>query len=83
MPIYDFTCQKCDCVFEALILRRDDSPGCPECGSPSARRETVSLFSCTGVNITKRLKMESEDRMKQGMAQATKQKRRQSRIKTL
>ena len=32
MPIYEFHCEKCDCVFEHLQLASDKStPQCPSC----------------------------------------------------
>lgn len=32
MPIYGFSCKKCSCEFETLV-RSDDVPVCPDCGS--------------------------------------------------
>ena len=37
MPIYEYTCQKCDKKFEALILG-GDIPTCPACGASSVKR---------------------------------------------
>lgn len=81
MPIFDFTCRRCRHEFESLILEDNELVRGPECGCRTVYRSTVSLFSCTGVNLTKRLKMESKDRMEQGMAQMKKEKAREERIK--
>ena len=81
MPIFDFTCRRCGHEFERLILKHSDLPPCPECGSRSVTRMAVSLFSCTGVQMTKQLKFESEERMKKGMEQMKKNKLRKERIK--
>ncbi|MFV2067539.1 MAG: zinc ribbon domain-containing protein [Pirellulales bacterium] len=32
MPIYEYTCQKCESPFE-LLVRSDDVPQCPQCQS--------------------------------------------------
>ena len=37
MPIYEYTCQKCDKKFETLILG-NDIPKCPGCGTLSVKR---------------------------------------------
>ena len=74
MPIYDFTCKRCSAGFEDLVLKDTDRIQCPECGSRSVERITVSLFSCTGVQVTKRLKLDSEERMRTGMQQMKKQR---------
>lgn len=81
MPLFDFTCHKCGHEFEHLILKHADQPQCPNCGSKSVTRLAVSLFSCTGVQLTKQLKMESEERMKRGMERMKKEKLRKDRIK--
>jgi putative FmdB family regulatory protein len=33
MPIYEYTCDKCDREFELLIRTDSDKPLCPECGT--------------------------------------------------
>jgi len=83
MPIYDFACQHCSTEFENLVLKETDKIQCPECRSDSVQRITVSLFSCTGVQVTKRLKLDSEERMNRGIQQMKRQKRRKDRIKIL
>jgi putative FmdB family regulatory protein len=40
MPIYEYTCEKCDSTFE-LLLRGDDQPACPHCGG----RQLAKLLS--------------------------------------
>lgn len=37
MPIYEYTCKKCQKEFEALI-RGDEQPECPHCGAKSLER---------------------------------------------
>jgi putative FmdB family regulatory protein len=32
MPLYEYTCSKCDSEFE-LLIRGDEQPECPQCGS--------------------------------------------------
>ncbi len=83
MPLFDFTCLDCQHEFEFLSLKHSEPPECPECQSRSVVRQAVSLFSCTGVQMTKRLKMESEERMKRGMKEMKGQSLRKERIKIL
>ncbi len=83
MPLFDYRCQNCANEFEFLIIKEREVPQCPECGSRSVVRQTVSLFSCTEVQMTKRLKLESEDRMKKGMQQMKEQKLKKERIKII
>ena len=81
MPIFDFSCGRCGHEFEHLLFKERERPPCPNCGSKSVTRKTVSLFSCTGLKLTKQLKMESEERMKRGMKRMKKEKLRKDRIK--
>ena len=37
MPIYEYTCEKCDKKFEILIIGKD-KPTCPKCGSRKVKR---------------------------------------------
>jgi putative FmdB family regulatory protein len=37
MPLYDFSCRKCESQFEALV-RGSVKPTCPECGSEELER---------------------------------------------
>lgn len=83
MPLFDFTCLDCQHEFEFLSLKNSELPECPECKSRTVVRHTVSLFSCTGVQVTKRLKLASEDRMKQGMKEMKGQNLRKERIKII
>ncbi len=43
MPMYDFSCPKCQNKFEELVRNDEASPACPACGS-----ETVKLPSIPG-----------------------------------
>jgi putative FmdB family regulatory protein len=83
MPLFDFTCLDCNCLFEFLILKNSELPICPECGSRSVARQSVSLFSCTATQLTKRLKSESEENMKRGMNQMRAEKLKKDRIKII
>jgi putative FmdB family regulatory protein len=33
MPLYEYTCEKCDSDFELLIRSASDQPACPTCGT--------------------------------------------------
>ncbi|MBP3558966.1 MAG: zinc ribbon domain-containing protein, partial [Thermoguttaceae bacterium] len=37
MPIYEYQCQRCDAVFEALVFS-STKPTCPECGTEEISR---------------------------------------------
>jgi putative FmdB family regulatory protein len=39
MPIYDYRCNACGHVFEALV-RRAEVPACPSCASADLERQT-------------------------------------------
>jgi len=47
MPIYEYQCNKCGCVFEELVLSSDgvDEFSCPTCGDEDICR-LMSSFSC-------------------------------------
>ncbi|MBI4765071.1 MAG: zinc ribbon domain-containing protein [Deltaproteobacteria bacterium] len=83
MPLFDFICRDCEQVFEFLLLKNSEPARCPECGSGSVVRQAVSLFSCTGIQLTKRLKMESEQQMKKGMKEMQEKKLKKERIKII
>ncbi|MCW7752475.1 zinc ribbon domain-containing protein [Desulfobotulus sp. H1] len=38
MPIYEYHCQSCSRKFESLVMKRDETPGCPYCNSENAQR---------------------------------------------
>jgi putative FmdB family regulatory protein len=39
MPIYEYQCESCKCIFEKLIFRSDDETiECPDCGARHAKR---------------------------------------------
>lgn len=83
MPLFDLNCFKCGSKFESLMLKDNEPVLCPECGTASVEKITVSLFSCAEVNMTKRLTMDSEDRLKKGTDWMKKQKIRKNRVKIL
>ncbi|MEO8096709.1 MAG: zinc ribbon domain-containing protein [Acidobacteriota bacterium] len=43
MPIYDYKCQDCSVMFEALILKNSPAPTCPECKSAKLE-QLISTF---------------------------------------
>ena len=47
MPIYEYKCNKCGCVFEELVFSTDCTDGfcCPSCGDGDTGR-VMSCFSC-------------------------------------
>ena len=46
MPIYEYTCKKCDSQFEKLIknISTNESIACPKCGSKQTAR-ALSVFA--------------------------------------
>lgn len=51
MPIYEYTCKKCNKIFETLVLSSDAIKRiqCPECRSEEVQK-MLSSFSCGSVN---------------------------------
>jgi putative FmdB family regulatory protein len=47
MPIYEYVCMSCESHFEELV-RVDETPPCPECGSGNAKRQ-FSMFAAHGL----------------------------------
>ncbi len=64
MPIYEFECRNCGKVFETLILSGNPKHiHCPACSGQKVAR-IMSTFSCLGVQLTKKFKMEAEEGLK-------------------
>ena len=64
MPIYEYECRRCGKKFEILVNGPDRKTiQCPVCSSGSAAR-VMSLFSCLGVQLTKKFRMEAEEGLK-------------------
>ena len=82
MPIFDYICKHCNHEFESIVLQQTEYVRCLECGGDSEKK-TVSLFTCAGVRMDKRLKMDSEVQMKQGLKMMKKERLRKKRIKIL
>jgi putative FmdB family regulatory protein len=82
MPIFDYICKNCNHEFESLVLQRTECVPCPACGRDSEKK-TVSLFTCTSVQLDKRLKMDSERQMKKGLKMMKTERSRKRRIKIL
>lgn len=38
MPIYEYHCKPCDKDFEELVLSKDETISCPECGGSEVSR---------------------------------------------
>ena len=58
MPLFEFECQDCGTVNEALVNRGEPPPDCEECGSSNVRRR-LSTFAiggkqCAGVGACER-----------------------------
>jgi putative FmdB family regulatory protein len=81
MPIFDYFCLQCGFQFESIALREGGRVSCPDCGSLRTGKKKVSLFHCTGVQLTKRLRMESEEQLKKGQEILTRGNLRKDRIK--
>ncbi len=64
MPIYEYECQHCGKIFEMLVYGGDPKTvQCPACSSGSVAR-VMSPFSCLGVQLTKKFRMEAEEGLK-------------------
>lgn len=38
MPIYEYECERCQKVFEILVLSRSEKVTCPQCGGEDLKR---------------------------------------------
>ena len=49
MPLYEYTCRKCETRFEKLVksMTSDEKPPCPKCGSAKTER-AMSVFAAVG-----------------------------------
>ena len=64
MPIYEYECRRCGKIFEILVHGRDrKTVQCPACSGGSVAR-VMSSFSCLGVQLTKKFRMEAEEGLK-------------------
>ena len=57
MPIYEYVCMRCESHFEELV-RHDESPACPDCGSTKAKRQ-FSMFAAHGLSTQRGLASEA------------------------
>ncbi|MEW5911373.1 MAG: zinc ribbon domain-containing protein [Thermodesulfobacteriota bacterium] len=80
MPLFDFECKSCGHVFEHLELRPQDKVACLRCGGDQVQK-LVSLFNCTGVQLTKRLTLQAKEDMRAGQKMLRGQRLRKKRIK--
>ena len=48
MPIYEFVCEDCDCVFDRLQKYDDENPACPECTGNTAKIISAPSFVLKG-----------------------------------
>ncbi len=51
MPLYEYTCRKCQQDFE-LLIRGEETPECPECGSRKLERHlsVAAAHTASGSN---------------------------------
>jgi len=47
MPIYEYTCTKCETGFEAIVSRHDEKAPCPKCGAKEVEKQ-LSGFAVGG-----------------------------------
>lgn len=45
MPLYDYSCNKCGNVFEALVLKTLPAPHCPKCDSKNLKQMITRQFA--------------------------------------
>ena len=45
MPIYEYRCEKCGAIAEVLVLGKEETPACTQCGS----KHLVKLMSAANV----------------------------------
>jgi putative FmdB family regulatory protein len=83
MPIFDFYCRRCGIEFESIVLGESPDVQCPACGGREVLRKAVYLFNCTEVQLTKRLKMESEEQLRKGQEMLKREGLRRKRIRIL
>lgn len=43
MPVYEFYCNKCNNVFEYLVIGKEDKPACHKCGNKNVNKQ-FSVF---------------------------------------
>ncbi len=52
MPLYEYTCEKCNNEFELLIRSASDKPACPECDATNVtRRLSVPAAHSAGSSL--------------------------------
>jgi putative FmdB family regulatory protein len=51
MPIFEYRCEECDCIFEHLVLNdKDAEPKCPTCcGKRTKRLMSAASFRPAGI----------------------------------
>ncbi len=82
MPIFDYQCQTCGECFEFLQMNPSDQVTCPKCNGTDITKQ-VSLFTCTEIQLNKRLTLKAKDDMRDGMKMLKGQRMRKKRIKIL
>ncbi|HSO67938.1 MAG TPA: zinc ribbon domain-containing protein [Desulfatirhabdiaceae bacterium] len=51
MPIYEYECQVCECVFEKLVFKgEEESVTCPSCGQKQVKKQVscASFINASG-----------------------------------
>lgn len=50
MPIYEFQCEKCECVAEKVQAIGDESPTCPQCDGVTVKKPSpIAFFKMKGM----------------------------------
>lgn len=52
MPMYEYKCVKCDCVFDKIVKDKNERVFCLKCGGPAVINKlfykTPTIFKCGG-----------------------------------
>lgn len=72
MPLFDFQCQACENVFEALV-RGETLPSCPECGATELER-LLSLPAIRSSSTRKQALKAAQQRDRQQGAERTRER---------
>lgn len=69
MPVYDYECQKCGEIFEALHGIDEKAPPCPACGAPKPKR-LMSAVTIAGPGYDTAGKVEAEIKKRLGQGRS-------------
>jgi len=48
MPLYEFTCEKCNHSFDEVQKHNDETPSCPKCKGETSRHMSAPSFVLKG-----------------------------------